>query len=94
MADSTTCENPICAPCFRLIQPEKYKMMQSHFRTETKDASLAEILDRILDKGIVLESWVRVVLNSTDLVSKGNHMVLAEERRRRPFIVPYKRTLG
>ncbi|HXW15977.1 MAG TPA: gas vesicle protein GvpJ [Terriglobia bacterium] len=57
-------------------------------RAETEDASLADILDRILDKGIVLDPWVRVVLGATDLRSRNNRIVVAPERRRKPFIIP------
>lgn len=67
-------------------------MALSDFRTARVDASLIEILDRILDKGIVLDSWVRVVLNRTDLVSRANRIVVARERRSRPFVVPYNKT--
>jgi hypothetical protein len=55
---------------------------------EPEDTSLTEVLERILDKGIVLDPWVRVVLGATDLRSKDNRLVVAPERRRKPFIVP------
>jgi hypothetical protein len=57
-------------------------------RAEPEDASLIEVLDRIIDKGIVLDPWVRVILGATDLRSKNNRIVVAPERRRKPFIVP------
>jgi hypothetical protein len=57
-------------------------------RAAPEDTSLTEVLERILDKGIVLDPWVRVVLGATDLRSKDNRMVVAPERRRKPFIVP------
>jgi hypothetical protein len=68
-------------------------MGQSQFRTETKDASLIELLDRILDKGIVLDSWVRLVLGATDFRTTENRIVVARERRRKPFIVPARKNL-
>lgn len=65
-------------------------MVQSHFRVTPKDATLVEILDRILDKGIVLDSWARVVAHVTDFRNKKNRIVVAPERRSKPFIVPAK----
>lgn len=62
-----------------------------HLRISTTDASLREILDRILDKGIVLEPWVRVISGVTDLRAKGKRIVVAPERRRKPFIIPTKK---
>lgn len=71
--------------------PEEAEMVLLHLRTATEDASLTEILDRILDKGIVLEPWVRVISGVTDLCAKGNRVVVAPERRRKPFIIPTKK---
>lgn len=68
-------------------------MVLLHLRISTKDASLREILDRILDKGIVLEPWVRVISGVTDLCAKGKRIVVAPERRRKPFIIPTKKLM-
>lgn len=62
-------------------------MMQSRFLTDAEDASLSEILDRILDKGIVFDPWIRVGLGATDLRVTGKRIVVASERRRRPFVI-------
>jgi hypothetical protein len=61
------------------------------FRTDPKDSSLIDVLDRILDKGIVLEPWARVVSPMIDLHQIGNRIVLAPERRRKIFVVPETR---
>jgi hypothetical protein len=58
------------------------------FGAEPEEAGLVEVLDRIIDKGIVLDPWVRVVLGATDLRSRKNRIVVAPERRSKPFIVP------
>ena len=63
-------------------------MVHSHFRTDPEDASLPEIIDRILDKGIVFDPSIRLGLGITDLCATGNRVVVARERRRKPFIVP------
>lgn len=50
-----------------------------------------DVLDRILDKGIVLEPWARVVSGMIDFHKNGNRIVLAPERRRKIFVVPETR---
>ncbi|HEY6971709.1 MAG TPA: gas vesicle protein GvpJ [Candidatus Angelobacter sp.] len=57
-------------------------------RTDPEDSSLREILDRILDKGIVLEAWARVLTGKIDFRTVGNRIVVAPERRRKAFVVP------
>ena len=61
------------------------------FRTDPQDSSLIDVLDRILDKGIVLEPWARVVSGMIDFHQNGNRIILAPERRRKIFIVPETR---
>lgn len=61
------------------------------FRTDPQDSSLMDVLDRILDKGIVLEPWARVVSGMIDLHKMGNRIILAPERRRKIFVVPKTR---
>jgi Gas vesicle protein len=57
-------------------------------RTSSEDCSVIEILDLILDKGIVFEPWIKIALASTELNAIGGRFVVAPERRRKPFIVP------
>ena len=40
-------------------------------------ASLAEVLDRILDKGIVIDAWVRVILVGMELLGIEARIVVA-----------------
>ncbi len=40
-------------------------------------SSLIEILDRVLDKGIVIDAWVRVSLVGIDLIAVQAHVVVA-----------------
>lgn len=40
-------------------------------------ASLADVLDRVLDKGIVIDAWVRVSLVGIDLVTVEARVVVA-----------------
>ena len=57
-------------------------------RIDPEDSSLREILDRILDKGIVLDAWARVVTAMIDFQTIGNRIIVAPERRRKAFVVP------
>jgi hypothetical protein len=41
------------------------------------DSTTAEVLDRVLDKGIVIEAWVRVALMGIDLITVQAHVVVA-----------------
>ena len=44
---------------------------------ESYGATLIDVLDRILDKGIVIDAWVRVSLVGIDLVTVEARIVLA-----------------
>lgn len=44
---------------------------------ENHRATLIDVLDRILDKGIVIDAWVRVSLVGIDLVTVEARIVLA-----------------
>jgi gas vesicle structural protein len=41
------------------------------------NSSLIDVLDRILDKGIVLDPWVRISLMGIDLMAIEDHVVVA-----------------
>ena len=41
------------------------------------DASLVDVLDRVLDKGIVIDAWVRVSLVGIDLVTVEARVLVA-----------------
>lgn len=43
----------------------------------TAPSSLAEVLDRILDKGIVIDAWVRVALLGIELLTVEARVVVA-----------------
>lgn len=62
--------------------------MYLQLRTKTEDAGLKEILERILTGVIVFDPLARLLLTITDLTSASTHVVVAPERRLRPFIVP------
>ncbi len=40
-------------------------------------SSLIDVLDRILDKGIVVDAWVRISLEGIDVISDGARVVVA-----------------
>jgi hypothetical protein len=48
------------------------KMMKS-----TDSSSLAEVVDRILDKGVVIDAWVKVSLVGIELLSIEARIVIA-----------------
>ena len=43
----------------------------------TDSSSLAEVVDRILDKGIVIDAWVRISLVGIDLITVEARVVVA-----------------
>ena len=43
----------------------------------TDSSSLAEVVDRILDKGIVIDAWVKVALVGIELLSIEARVVIA-----------------
>jgi hypothetical protein len=59
-----------------------------HLRTNPEDVGLKEILERILGGVIVIEPSDRLLLMMTDLKTLATRVVVAPERRRRPFIIP------
>jgi len=59
--------------------------------TDSEDARWAELLDRILDKGIALEPSLRVVLGTTDFHTMDNRIVIVPQQGRQPFIVPARK---
>jgi hypothetical protein len=42
------------------------------------DSNTAEVLDRVLDKGIVIDAWVRVCLMGIDLITVQARVVGSE----------------
>ena len=46
-------------------------------QTSMAPAGLAEVLDRILDKGIVLDAWVRVSLLGLEILTVEARIVVA-----------------
>ena len=44
---------------------------------ETGGATLIDVLDRILDKGIVIDAWIRVSLIGIDLLTVEARVVMA-----------------
>ena len=57
-------------------------------RTELDEASARDILERILDGCIAFEPAARLLLMATDFRNHEARIVIAPERRRKPFIVP------
>lgn len=45
--------------------------------TSMGSASLAEVVDRILDKGVVIDAWVRVSLVGIELLAIEGRLVLS-----------------
>src|ERR671936_2294822 len=45
--------------------------------SETQSATLIDVLDRVLDKGIVIDAWVRISLVGIDLITVEARVVVA-----------------
>jgi gas vesicle structural protein len=43
----------------------------------SKEASLMDVLDRVLDKGVVIDAWVRVSVVGIDIVTEEARVVVA-----------------
>ncbi len=46
-------------------------------QTSTNSSSLAEVIDRVLDKGIVVDAWAKVALVGIELLSVEARVVIA-----------------
>ena len=58
------------------------------------DTSLIDVLDRVLDKGIVIDAWVRVSLVGIDLITRRGAVELSPELYQtlmRRFTLPWRR---
>ncbi len=49
----------------------------AEIQKSTNSSGLAEVVDRILDKGIVIDAWVRISLVGIELVSIEARVVIA-----------------
>jgi hypothetical protein len=46
-------------------------------KKSTESSSLAEVIDRILDKGVVIDAWARISLVGIDLLTIEARIVIA-----------------
>ena len=53
------------------------RMNMAKVQKSTDSSSLAEVVDRILDKGIVIDAWVKVSLVGIELLSIEARVVIA-----------------
>jgi hypothetical protein len=60
-----------------LHQRIKEVMIMAKVQKATDSSSLAEVVDRILDKGIVVDAWVKVSLVGIELLSIEARVVIA-----------------
>ena len=51
-------------------------VQQAPIQRVSASTSIVDILDRVLDKGIVIDAWVRVSLLGIDLVTIGAQVVV------------------
>jgi len=61
-------------------QPSKFDYLGDNIMAVEKmnsSSSLAEVVDRILDKGVVVDAWVRVFLVGIELLSIEARVVIA-----------------
>jgi len=58
-------------------KPERRTNNMAKVNKSTDSSSLAEVVDRILDKGIVIDAWVKVSLVGIELLSIEARVVIA-----------------
>jgi hypothetical protein len=46
-------------------------------RMSGSDSSYSDVIDRVLDKGIVIEAWMRVSVGGIDLITVEAHVIVA-----------------
>jgi hypothetical protein len=56
---------------------EEEEIAMAKVQKSTDSSSLAEVVDRILDKGIVIDAWVKVSLVGIELLSIEARVVIA-----------------
>jgi hypothetical protein len=61
----------------QLKKAEKGERTMAKVAKSTDSSSLAEVVDRILDKGIVIDAWVKVSLVGIELLSVEARVVIA-----------------
>jgi len=61
--------------------------MQS--RPAADDSSVIDVLERVLDKGIVIDAWVRASLAGIDLLTVGARVVIKSITTDRGVWVPF-----
>jgi len=59
------------------VNPESRRIFMAKVQKTTDSSSLAEVVDRILDKGIVIDAWVKVSLVGIELLSIEARVVIA-----------------
>jgi hypothetical protein len=52
------------------------KLVRRKNLTSPEDSNLIELLDRVLDNGIVVDPWARISLPGTDLLKMNQRMVV------------------
>lgn len=62
--------------------------MQLNLKTNPEDVGLKDVLERILNGVIIFEPSDRLLLMMNELKTVATCIVVAPERRLRPFIVP------
>jgi len=60
-----------------MINPQKVRCLMANVQKSTDSSSLAEVIDRILDKGIVIDAWAKVSLVGIELLSIEARVVIA-----------------
>jgi hypothetical protein len=58
-------------------QSKREEIAMAKVQKSTDSSSLAEVVDRILDKGIVIDAWVKVSLVGIELLSIEARVVIA-----------------
>lgn len=57
-------------------------------RRATREADLVDVLDRVLDKGIVIDAWAMISLAAVDLLGVEARMVVASTKTHLSYALP------
>jgi 4-hydroxy-3-methylbut-2-enyl diphosphate reductase IspH len=61
----------------RPFHPQEEFVLMAQIQKSTDSSSLAEVVDRVLDKGIVIDAFVKVSLVGIELISIEARIVIA-----------------
>lgn len=71
------CVCPVCFYSIQFLRKQKERRLKMAVEKTIGSSSLVEVVDRILDKGIVVDAWVRLSLVGIELLAIEARVVAA-----------------